>query len=102
MWHYGIILHISDKSNNWYGIHSIYYGKDNKLGWSKEPTKIVSEDIYDIQSELLMMLRDIRLQNVFVVNENGDLVEELSFDKAVRKYQKGTEDSELNKNDEHI
>lgn len=96
-WHYGIVLHLHQAGNS-FAVHSIYHEGD-KISWSEEPTRIVVEDILDIDGELQLMLRDCTHREVIVVNAQDEFVEQISFQEAVKKYREGTEAVTLNNGD---
>lgn len=96
-WNYGIVLHLHQAGNS-YAVHSIYRDGD-KISWSEDPTRIVVEDILDIDGELQLMLRDCTNKEVIVVNAQDEFVEQIGFQDAVKKYRKGTEVSSLNNGD---
>jgi hypothetical protein len=70
-WHYGLIKHV-EPYGTWYAIHEIYQGE--KVGWTTEPIKLVSEDVASLQHDLELMLQDIKTRDVLIVDENNNLL----------------------------
>jgi hypothetical protein len=86
-WRYGLVLHLNEQYGNWYGVHSVYPNDNGKNpSWSKEPAKPMSDDPLDIEEELNMMLRDIKMHPVIVTNLENIYVETLPLAETIEKY----------------
>lgn len=51
------VIKTKDGTEDWYGIHEVYYDEDGKAyGWTSKPVEVAGNSIHDLRKTLEQML----------------------------------------------
>lgn len=71
-WNHRIVEH-KDKNETWYGLHEVFYDKNNKaVSMTKDPVKFTGNDPFDLVQGLYAAYQDAIKKEIFYPPEEWD------------------------------